>query len=222
MATLKDTEEWVQALGTARHAEAVAKLCAFYEPLVRSTAQRFRQTTSGAEVEELEQVARLAIVEACETFDKKRWKEQADGLARLFPKHVLWAVRHAVSKHLTSLPNPVRLPSVVADRIPKMRREGLRLAQELGREPTLEELAIATGMPKTKYKQSVMEMIAMMVAYDADFLSISINGDNLLELDTPYKRNFTNAIVSIATSTTPEDLVIAKEDVKALRRQRRE
>jgi RNA polymerase nonessential primary-like sigma factor len=205
MAEPRDTTKWVRWLQfRAYRRRAVAELCAFYEPLVKAMAQRYRQTTPGAELDELEQTARLALCEACLTFEPRRWKRRRDGLGRLFTQHAVWSLRHALSKYLTTLPNPVRLPSVVADRIPKMRREALRLAHELGREPTLEELATATGMPKRKYQDTQMEMIALMRAYD-DEAPITLNDGDVIASAAP----------------TPEDVVIAKEDYRALRRQRR-
>lgn len=206
----RDTTPWVRALRSRdrfTHAVAQVELCAFYEPLVKAMAQRYRQTTPGAEIEELEQVARLAVVEACSTFDAKRWRRRKDGLGRLFTQHAVWSVRHALSKYLTSLPNPVRLPSVVMDRLPKMRREAVRLAHELGREPTIEELAKATGMPGRKYRKCVEEMIALMYEYDNTPFSYGGPMDHVIEL-------------TLANTQTPEDIVIAKEELKALRRQR--
>lgn len=203
MATaLRDTSKyvgWLSHYGVVRQ-NGIEALCEYYEPLVRSMAQRYRQS---AEVEEMEQVARLALVEACISFDPKRWKRRKDGLGRLFSQHAVWCIRHALSEYVRSLPNPVRLPSVLANRLPKMRRETVRLAHELGREPTREEIAEAAGPHQY---QNRAEAIALMLAYD-DGLPVSFDIENGERIRSPLP--------------TPEEIVIAKEELKALRRQRR-
>lgn len=201
--TPRDTTLWVRwlAIGGCIRQDGIAALCEFYEPLVKSMAQRYRQN---GEIEELEQVARLALVEACISFEPQRWKQCSDGLGRLFSQHAVWALRHALSEYVRSLPNPVRLPSVLANRLPKMRRETVRLAHELGREPTTEEIAAAAGPPKAQYPNRT-QAIALMRIYDDE---------------TPVEIDSANSHLP-SSMPTPEEIVIAKEDLKALRRQRR-
>ena len=199
--TLRDTTKfarWLGHCGKVRQ-DGINALCEFYEPLVKSMAQRYRQN---GEVEELEQVARLALVEACNSFDPTRWKKQKDGLGKLFSQHAVWCLRHALSEYVRSMPNPVRLPSVLANRLPKMRRETVRLAHVLGREPTAEELV---HVVKSCEYQNHVEAIERMRIFD---------DEAPVEIDTANS-HLPSAML------TPEEIVIAKEDLKALRRQRR-
>jgi len=203
MAERSDRTQLVRALQSPRsRPAAIAELCRVYEEsLVKPLAYRYRQNVHGCELNELEQVARLALVEACTTFEPARWTRKKDGLGRLFTQHAVWALRHALSEYVRALPNPVRLPSVLANQLPKMRRAALRLAQELGREPTVDELAAVAG---PKQYQDKVATIALMQTYDDDApLSLDARDANLA-----------------APTPTPEDIVIAKEDWKALRRQR--
>jgi DNA-directed RNA polymerase specialized sigma subunit len=193
---------WLQSRSAARRKQAVTALCAQYEPLVKSMALRYRQPFDSGR-EELEQVARLALVEACATFDLTRWKRRKDGLEGLFAHHAMWSVRHALSVYVGNLPNPVRLPSVLMNRLPKLRRELRRLANELKREPTIAELTRAVGMPNGKYQKNSEAMIAAMLAYNDGPLELSEDDDVNAEL-TP----------------TPEDRLLAKEEYFMLRRQR--
>src|SRR5437870_3787721 len=201
-------QQWIRRLKSRvqqQRCEAVAALCAAYEPLVKSMAMRYRQSVLGGEREELEQVARLAIAEACSTFDQTRWRRGADGLERLFAKHAVWSVRHALAEYVRSLANPVRLPGVIMDKLPQLRREQLRLANALQREPTVEELTKAVGMPNGKYQRNSVAMVAAMLAYD--------EGGYSLDSETA------NEAVAV-TTLTPEDALLAKEGRRELMRQR--
>lgn len=204
----RDLHPWVRQLTSRKRqqrAEAVSELCAMFEPLVKSMAMRYRQPLPDAGREELEQVARLALVEACDTFDHRRWKRRKDGLERLFARHAMWSVRHTLAEYVRGLPNPVRLPGVIMDTLPKLRREAVKLAQQLGREPTLEELTRAVGMPNGKYQRNSEAMVARMLVYDEIPVFLNDSGEELA-----------------ATTMTPEDMMLAKEEFRALRRQRRE
>lgn len=197
---------WLKSRVRRQRAAAIIELCAAYEPLVKSMAMRYRQSALGGECEELEQVARLALTEACSTFDHARWKRGEDGLERLFAKHAAWSVRHALSEYVRSLANPVRLPGVIMDKLPQLRREQLRLANMLQREPTVEELTKAVGMPNGRYQRNSVAMVAAMLAYD--------EGGYSLDSET--------ADEAIAVTTlTPEDVLLAKEERRELMRQRR-
>ena len=165
-----------------------------------------RQAAVGGEREELEQVARVAMVEACASFDHMQWKYGKNGLERLFAKYAVWSVRHALSEYVRSLANPVRLPGVIMDKLPQLRREQLRLANELQREPTVEELTKAVGMPNGKYQRNSAAMVAAMLAYD--------EGGYSLDSETASE-------AMAMTTLTPEDALLAKEERRELMRQRR-
>ena len=186
-------------------------------------AMRYRQSVLGGEREELEQVARLAMVEACSTFDTKRWKRGKDGLERLFAKHAVWRIRHALAEYVRSLANPVRLPGVIMDKLPLLRREQCRLANALQREPTVEELAKAVGMPNGKYQCNSVAMIAAMLEYERSPIALN---------ETRYKQErgpatmhnpAQNAMLIESfpsPNPTPEEALLAKEERRELMRQR--
>lgn len=176
----RTTQQWILWLGSRRRrqrVEATVELCRLYEPLVKASAQRYRQASTEARHEELEQMARLALCEACVSFDASRWTRGADGLERLFARHAVWTVRHVLAEYVRSQPNPVRLPGVIMDRLPQVRRAAVRLAQQLMREPTVDELAAVIGMPRGKYQRNAAAMIAKMLAYDAGPVELDLNSD---------------------------------------------
>lgn len=143
----------LQSGDPARHKCGIAQLCKIFDPLVKASAIAYQQHVSGAEREELEQVARVGLLEACVSYAPPE-KDRGG----LFATHAHWCVRNALSKYVESLVNPVSLAAWLVRRLPKMRKMTTRLAQQLLREPTIEELAEAMNMKTTA--------IAVMLAYD--------------------------------------------------------
>jgi DNA-directed RNA polymerase specialized sigma subunit len=133
----------------AKHDAGVAGLCTAFEPLIRSLVPKYEQPVSGSEPEDLEQVARLGLLEACKTFTRSKGA---------FPTHATWCIRHALSLYVASLGNPVRMPTTHSLRLSKLRRAAVKFAQEFGHEATAEELSEAMKLP--------IEVILTMLAYD--------------------------------------------------------
>lgn len=129
--------------------EAIERICVLFDPLVKALARTYRQNVVGGDEEELEQVARVGLLEACKSFRPKRGA---------FPSHAMWSIRNALSKHVETLGNPVVLPAWMIRRLSKMKRAILTLTQELQREPTTEEIAARMKMP--------LRAINAMFAYD--------------------------------------------------------
>lgn len=122
-----------------RHA-AVARICELFEPLVKAQARSCQQSVCGGELEDLEQVARMGLLDAINTFKPTRGA---------FPSHAMWTIRNALSKYVESLGNPVALPAWMIRRVSKLKRVATQLAQELQRPPTRTELAARMQMPVT-------------------------------------------------------------------------
>jgi DNA-directed RNA polymerase specialized sigma subunit len=133
-----------------KHDAGVAGLCAAFEPLIRSLVPKYEQPVLGSEPEDLEQVARVGLLEACKTFTRSKGA---------FPTHATWCIRHALSLYVAGLGNPVRLPTKQSLRLSKLRRAAVKFAQEVGHEATPEELSKVMKLP--------IEVILSMLAYDA-------------------------------------------------------
>lgn len=137
--------------------EAVERLCLMFEPLVKSQVRSHRFTV-GSSWEDLEQEARVGVVEACTSFvamaKKKKWNDGA------FPMYVVWCVRNALSKYVESIAHPVKLPAWMIRRLPKLRKTSARLAQQLGHEPSADEIADDMKLP--------IHAIETMLAYETE------------------------------------------------------
>ncbi|MCF7669644.1 MAG: sigma-70 family RNA polymerase sigma factor [Verrucomicrobia bacterium] len=64
-----------------------------------------------------------------------------------------WWIKQSIKRALANQSKTIRLPVHLVDKISKMRRTALRMQEELGREPTDEELGEETGMTPMRVSQ---------------------------------------------------------------------
>jgi len=100
--------------------------------LVVSVARRYAREVPLLEVV---QEGNLGLIRAVEKFD------YAKGFK--FSTYATWWIRQAIQRALPELMRVVRLPVHVSEELSRMRRAERRLAQQLDRDPTAEEVAAA-------------------------------------------------------------------------------
>ncbi len=64
-----------------------------------------------------------------------------------------WWIKQSIKRALANQSKTIRLPVHLVDKISKMRRTAMRLQEELGREPTDDEVAGELGMPTSRVTQ---------------------------------------------------------------------
>jgi RNA polymerase primary sigma factor len=108
--------------------------------LVVSVAKKF----SGRDVPFLDvvQEGNLGLIRAVEKFDYARGYK--------FSTYAMWWIRQAIQRGLGELGRTVRLPVHVVEELTRLNRIERTLHTQLGREPTLEELAEETDRPVEK------------------------------------------------------------------------
>lgn len=64
--------------------------------------------------------------------------------------YAAWWIKQSIKRALANQGRTIRLPVHLVDKIAKLRRTAVQMQEQLGREPTVEELGIELGLPSAK------------------------------------------------------------------------
>ena len=93
----------------------------------------------------------IGLMKAVERFDPKKGGKLST--------YGSWWIKQSIKRALANQSKTIRLPVHLVDKISKMRRVGMKLQEELGREPTDEELADEMDMTAARVRQMRMAAI---------------------------------------------------------------
>ena len=167
-------------------ADAHADLVRANLRLVVSIAKRYRGMTTGLELSDLIQEGTLGLLRAADKYDETKGFK--------FSTYATWWIRQAITRAIADKDLMIRVPVHAYDKIRALRRCRMRMFQELGREPTLLELANQADMDPAR-AQFLLDVSGPTLSLDAP----------VGEDDAPY--TLADSITDRSGSDDPAEIV---------------
>jgi RNA polymerase primary sigma factor len=139
---LKDINR-AMSIGEAKARRAKKEMVEANLRLVISIAKKY--TNRGLQFLDLIQEGNIGLMKAVDKFEYRRGYK--------FSTYATWWIRQAITRSIADQARTIRIPVHMIETINKLNRISRQMLQEIGREPTPEELSIRMEMPEDKVRK---------------------------------------------------------------------
>ena len=206
IAEIKDINRRM-SIGEAKARRAKKEMVEANLRLVISIAKKY--TNRGLQFLDLIQEGNIGLMKAVDKFEYRRGYK--------FSTYATWWIRQAITRSIADQARTIRIPVHMIETINKLNRIVRQMLQEMGREPTPEELAKRMDMPEDKVRKVLKiakEPISMETPIGDDedsHLGDFIEDPNILSpMDAATNEGLCEATREVLSSLTPREAKVLR------------
>ena len=206
IATIKDINRQM-SIGEAKSRRAKKEMVEANLRLVISIAKKY--TNRGLQFLDLIQEGNIGLMKAVDKFEYRRGYK--------FSTYATWWIRQAITRSIADQARTIRIPVHMIETINKLNRISRQMLQEMGREPSPEELAERMEMPEDKIRKVLKiakEPISMETPIgedeDASIGDLIEDTTIALPVDEATKHNLTESTRGVLGSLTAREAKVLR------------